>query len=65
MKTQKEILKSLGLANVPKIVFINGYGGVNSKKPQTLSKLLGLPIEFVSVDYDKLNDKTYQTLSIE
>ena len=44
----------------PKIVYINGYGGENSTKPQILSDFLNLCIEFVSVDYNSLNDEIYQ-----
>jgi len=60
--TPKKVLQSLGFTKIPKIVFINGYGGENSKKPQVLSELLGLDIEFISVDYDKLNDEIYKSI---
>ena len=47
---------------IPTIVFINGYGGENSKKPQILSELLNLEIEFISVNYDKMDDIVYKTI---
>ena len=61
-RTPKKVLQALGFTKIPKIVFINGYSGENSKKPQVLSELLGLKIEFISVDYDKLNDEIYKSI---
>jgi len=61
-QTQKSILKELALTQIPKIVFLNGYGGENSKKPEILSTLLNLDIEFIPVNYDKMDDKMYEDI---
>ena len=60
--TPKNILEALGYKEMPKIVYINGYNGENSKKPQVLSELLNLEIEFISVNYEKMNDELYKSI---